>query len=457
MENLLIMGINTRPMVNSALKLDYNTFSVSYFKTFDFINPFAEKHILHQEFINSDDSFNCGSFEDNYSPSKLLNLSEEYFDSIDKIIFSTGISADDFIGKFSKFKNKIKGNLKTDSVNDKFKFYNKLKNKFNVPFTFIPSDIYEAYDILKQYPNSSFILKPIKGSGGYGILLLNKDTLTNLNHNDFHHELFDGNYIMQEYISGVNLSSSVLSTKSESQNIINTRLLINNDLKINDNKSNNYKINNNTNKSDNYKINNSSNDFIYLGNILPLTVESFSKYNSHINISSDDNSKNFFKIEKIMEEVSEDLISYFNLIGSNGVDFVLSKNALNNNSIDINDLYPIEINPRFQGTYESCEKVLGINLLDAHIKACEGELVDIPKFDKSNFIYSVKKIEYAKFNLKVKNLKLDNVYDIPYPNVNIEKNQPIVTILSSNSNLDLAISNLNETSKKIKERVIIDD
>ena len=72
MENLLIMGISTRPMVNSALKLNYNTFSVSYFKTLDFINPFAEKHILHQEDINSNDSFNCGSFEENYSPLKLF-------------------------------------------------------------------------------------------------------------------------------------------------------------------------------------------------------------------------------------------------------------------------------------------------------------------------------------------------------------------------------------------------
>ena len=30
------MGIDTRPMVNSALKLDYRTFSISYFKTVDF-------------------------------------------------------------------------------------------------------------------------------------------------------------------------------------------------------------------------------------------------------------------------------------------------------------------------------------------------------------------------------------------------------------------------------------
>ena len=72
MENLLLMGIDTRPMVNSALKLDYKTFSISYFKTVDFKMPYAEKHVLDQESVET-----CGRFEDNYSPSKLLDLFEE--------------------------------------------------------------------------------------------------------------------------------------------------------------------------------------------------------------------------------------------------------------------------------------------------------------------------------------------------------------------------------------------
>ena len=72
MENLLIMGIDTRPMVNSALKLDYKTFSISYFKTVDFKMPNYEKHVLDQESVIS-----CGRFEDNYSPDKLLDLFEE--------------------------------------------------------------------------------------------------------------------------------------------------------------------------------------------------------------------------------------------------------------------------------------------------------------------------------------------------------------------------------------------
>ena len=73
MENLLLMGIDTRPMVNSALKLDYKTFSISYFKTVDFKVPYAEKHVLDQESVIS-----CGRFEENYSPEKLLELSKDF-------------------------------------------------------------------------------------------------------------------------------------------------------------------------------------------------------------------------------------------------------------------------------------------------------------------------------------------------------------------------------------------
>ena len=130
MENLLIMGVNTRPMVNSALKLDYKTYSVSYFKTFDFKEPYMEKHVLDQESLDS-----CGFFEENYSAQKLLDLSKDYLEEIDKIVLITGIHAADFKEEFSRFKNKIRGNLKTLNLDDKFKFYKKTRNKFDVPLT----------------------------------------------------------------------------------------------------------------------------------------------------------------------------------------------------------------------------------------------------------------------------------------------------------------------------------
>ena len=396
MDNLLLMGIDTRPMVNSALKLDYKIFSISYFKTVDFKVPYREKHVLDQESVIS-----CGRFEENYSPKKILELSKDFLfqnydeNEIDKIVLTTGINAKNFSGEFKKFRKIIHGNKNTECVENKFKFYNKLKNKFNVPLTFQPSDVGELNEILQQYANNQFILKPLQGSGGLGIFLLNNESCDELKQdNEIYENISLENYILQEHIEGTNVSSSVLSSQNDRKNLINSRLITEHDL--------------------------GNESYEYSGNILPLDENSFRMFNDNqTEINADE-------LNDEMKDTSEDLIKQFNLIGSNGVDYILDKDG---------KLKIIEINPRFQGTYELVENSLDINLLDAHIKACEGEIIDIPNPSQ----YSIKKIIYARKQVNIGNLNIPNVYDIPYEGVKIEKDQPLVTIISSNENLKTAI------------------
>ena len=418
MENLLIMGIDTRPMVSSALKLDYKTISISYFKDRDFPEPFAERHVFNPEQDNS-----YGSFEEAYSPQDLLNLLNEFnIDLIDKIVLTTGISADDFRGEFSKLKGRIRGNSNTSNVNDKFKFYEKTRNKFNVPLTFKVSDVDELKEIIKQYDNNSFILKPLNGSGGLGFLKLNNDNWNQLNNTEMMIENISlENYILQEYIEGENVSSSVLSTKDEARNLINTRLITANDL--------------------------GNDDFAYVGNIVPLDEKSFNALNSKNKITTA-NSKKYGKNEiadlnKEMKDVSEDLIKEFKLIGSNGVDFKIDTRK--------KDLKIIEVNPRLQGTYQLCENSLGINMLDDHIKACEGELIEIPKPKQ----YSIKKIVYAPKDVIIRDLKINNLYDIPHNGEIIEKDNPIATIICSNKDLKTAINDLKTSNHKLNQALNI--
>ena len=418
MENLLIMGIDTRPMVNSALKLDYKTISISYFKDLDFPEPFAERHIFNPEQDNS-----YGSFEEAYSPQDLLDLLNEFdIDLIDKIVLTTGISADDFRNEFSKLKKRIRGNLNSSDVNDKFKFYEKSKHKFNVPLTFRVRDVGELKEILKQYDNNSFILKPLNGSGGLGFLKLNNDSWNQLNNTEKMIENISlENYILQEYIEGENISSSVLSTKKEAQNLINTRLITANDL-----------------GNDNYS---------YVGNIVPLDENSFNALNSK-NKTTTTKSKKYSKEEitdlnKEMKDVSEDLIKEFKLIGSNGVDFKIDTRK--------KDLKIIEVNPRLQGTYQLCENSLGINMLEAHIKSCEGELIEIPKPKQ----YSIKKIVYAPKDVIIRDLKIRNLYDIPHNGEIIEKDNPIATIICSNKDLKTAINDLKTSNHKLNQALNI--
>ena len=387
MEKLSLIGIDTRSMLNSALKLDYEVFSTSYFSTSDTPQIKNQKIIL-----NESEGESCGSFEDQFSSSHILEVSKDYVDEVDYIIPISGISPSEFSKKNQK---KILGTTEVKDIENKYRFYKKIKNEFLTPKTFSISDIDEAFEINENYEDTQFILKPLQGSGGYDINLLN---------NEMNIEINDNEFILQEYVTGVNVSSSILSTKTESKTLINTRLLTENDFYNN-------------------------NSFIYMGNILPLTEKS---------IMADVN--DIRKINETMNETSENLSQKFNLIGSNGVDYIINENGL----------YVIEINPRLQGTFECVEMSLGINMLDAHIKACHSEIINIPK----EKYYSYKKIIYSPTRMKNKKINLDNIYDLPHLGSITEKSEPLLTIIDKDKNFEKLYEKVELASKIVKDIAI---
>ena len=405
---LLLLGVNTRSMVISALKLGFDVYSSSYYKTYDFNENINEKHILDQKA-----GYSCGYFEDKYSPEKILENAESYLPIVDYIILCSGVSPNDFKGKYAKYLFKVIGNKDVMDVEDKYRFYEKVSCDFLVPETFKVNDIHEVYENLKYNKEKEFILKPNYGSGGYNIFLLKYDkfNINNFNENDY--ENFNENeWILQEKINGTNLSSSVLSTKKETKTIINSRLLNLNDYNI-----------------PSYK---------YGGNILPLTEASLKILNKSNTIPTN---LNIEKLNKTINETSENIIKKLNLIGSNGVDLILTNN---------NKLYIIEVNPRLQGTYECIEQILKINMVNAHIKACNGEIINI---QNKKTDYCIKKLIYTKTKTKIGNLNYPNIYDIPYPNVEIEKNQPLVTLITKDKDLKKANDNIIKTEKKLKIKI----
>lgn len=387
MKKLLLIGIDTRSMLNSALKLDYDIYSTSYFSTSDTPTIKNQKIVLKEE-----DGESCGVFEDKFDSKYILDISKDYIDEVDYIIPISGISPSDFSKKNQK---KILGNTQTKEIEDKFKFYKKIKDKFLTPETFILNDVDEACEISNNYSDKQFILKPLQGSGGYGVQIVN---------NEMEFELNDTRFIMQEYVNGISLSSSVLSNKNDAKTIINSRLLTMNDFEKN-------------------------NSFIYVGNILPLTSKS---------IMADVNDIN--RIIEEMENNSEKLAHEFNLIGSNGVDYILNENGL----------YVIEINPRLQGTFECVEKALGINMLDAHIKACQGEIIEIPEAK----YYSYKKIIYSPTRNKFEKIHLENIYDLPHIGSITEKSEPLLTIIDKNKDFDKLYEKVELSSKIVNKSAI---
>ena len=388
MEKLLLIGINTRSMLNSALKLDYEIFSTSYFSTSDTPQIKNQKIILEEK-----DNESSGIFEDNFNSSYILETSKDFIDEADYIIPISGISPGEFSKKDQK---KILGNKDVSQIENKFKFYEKIKDEFTVPETFLIKDVDEAIEISENKPEVKYIIKPVKGSGGYDINLLNNDSTIQLNDSE--------NYILQEYIDGINLSSSILGSKENKKTIMNSRLLTENDFKNN-------------------------NSYIYIGNILPLTKE-----------SSLSNIGNIDEINKQMIETSQNLAYKFDLIGSNGVDYILNENGL----------YVIEVNPRIQGTFECVEKSLQINMLDAHIKSCMNESVEIPKAK----YYSYKKIIYSPCRNKYSKIDLDNIYDLPHIGTITEKSEPLLTIIDKDRDFKKLYEKVENSSRIVNQETI---
>lgn len=385
MEKLLLIGINTRSMIESGLKLNYTIYSTSYFSTSD-VPLIENQKIILDESINPD----CGVFEDKFSSENILNVSKDYLDEVDYIIPISGISPNDFEKKHQK---KILGNKDISKVEDKYRFYKEIRNEFLTPETFYVNDVDEAVEIQKNNPEVQYIAKPLKGSGGYNTNLLNHQSQLQLN--------CDEKLIVQEYIEGINLSSSVLASENEAENIVNSRLLTQYDFEKNS-------------------------QFKYVGNILPLTEKSILAP-----------VKNTDAINREMADTSEKLIRKFELIGSNGVDFILNKNGL----------YVIEINPRIQGTFECVQQALGINMLEAHIKACQNEIIAI---DKAKY-YSYKKIIYSPKTVKYEKIDLNNLYDMPHLGSITQKDEPLLTIIDKDKDFDKLYEKVESSSQTVNK------
>ena len=115
MKKLLLIGIDTRSMLNSALKLDYELFSTSYFSTSD--NPIIKNQKI---ILNEMDGESCGVFENQFNPQNLIDMSQDYIDEVDYIIPISGVSPSDFSKNDQR---KILGTTEVNDIEDKFGNY----------------------------------------------------------------------------------------------------------------------------------------------------------------------------------------------------------------------------------------------------------------------------------------------------------------------------------------------
>ena len=148
---------------------------------------------------------------------------------------------------------------------------------------------------------------------------------------------------LQEYVKGIDASASVICSNNTVQILSINKQLIGD------------------------KSFNSPGDFAYCGNIVPLELTE----------------KNTNLLESSIEKI-EKLFDSLDLIGSNGIDFVVKDE----------ELFFMEVNPRFQGSLECVEHATGHNIVKLHIDAFNEKIHQLPKkpvYQK----YSVKGILFS--------------------------------------------------------------
>lgn len=160
------------------------------------------------------------------------------------------------------------------------------------------------------------------------------------------------------------------------------------------------------------------NPFCYSGNVVPLKARRVA-------------------IEK-MKEISRVIAEAFELEGCNGIDFVINRGGP----------YVLEVNPRIPGSAELLEMAHGFNVIDAHIKACLGNLTSL-KLKVPQKFYA-KKILFADRDIIYKE-RLDFIKDVPHYGERIDRESPICTVFGEGKTREECCTDLSNKERLVYE------
>lgn len=184
LSRILVVGSNTRAVCKFLYELGFSVYATCFFDLVD-MHEYVDKLII----INSP-TFNLCDLEE---------AALKYVDCVDYILCCSDVD----VSKFPS--SKIIGNKNNDDIRDKYKLYKHLHKNFLMPKTFKVNDTKEASEIVSNYPDLDFLVKPRIGSGGIGVRFFDESL-----------NLDDDEFLLQEYVSGDSISSSFLSYSDHS-------------------------------------------------------------------------------------------------------------------------------------------------------------------------------------------------------------------------------------------------
>jgi predicted ATP-grasp superfamily ATP-dependent carboligase len=228
------------------------------------------------------------------------------------------------------------------------------------------------------------VVKPRRGAGGAGCRIVWDEKDLGL----------DENMIIQDLIRGKPASASVIGNGNEARTIAVNEQLIG-------------------------KSWVGAEGFRYCGNITPLLPDC-----------------------PQIARIAEDLVADLELIGSNGVDFLITKNGP----------IVVEVNPRFQGSLDTVELSTGKSVFQAHLEAFEGFLPGSlqPKIIAGRAIFFAREDLYIS-----QDLSGEEMTDIPRPGSSLIKDDPVLSLLATGSSRDEVLKKLKAKAAKLGKRLEI--
>lgn len=366
---VLVIGVNTRHIACSASRAGYTVYTLGRFNDVD-LKACSDRSVIHD----------MPDVHDLDLP-ELIPLFRTLL-PVDFIVLGPGF---EHLGNWVEG---ITGNVPVlnnpphifTNISDKAWLAKKLKIlNLPHPFTVSLDSLKTPEDWTGGYPA---IIKPRFGAGGMEnrLVIDLKDLEMTMN------VLDSGQYLLQEYIKGTVTSVSIISTGKQAVAIAVNEQLAGIDTLT-------------------------GMPFAYCGNITPY----MSEYNDW------------------MRETSMNLAKELALVGSNGVDFIIT------------DKGPVvlEVNPRFQGSIDTVERSTGLNIFRLHHESFQGKL---PVCGDSQ-CFSIKTIFFAPRRLVVEKRVYDYLVqcynegtaaDVPSKGTVCEKDEPVVSFLSEgNSRMEV--------------------
>lgn len=316
-------------------------------------------------------------------PGNELQHMIDSFDDVDAIILGPGFEN-------LKFRDTLNNSPEImEKAGDKSKLP-KILNSMGIPHP--RTEPIDKADIL-EFP---LMMKPKSGSGG----IRNFKVLNETEMNDFRNRDDSREFIAQEFVEGIPCSASLISAGDDAVVVALNEQLIGIPWLT-------------------------RMPFAYCGNITPF----------------------YTKFKEEMIQYARDIALEFRLLGSNGVDFLVTDKGVT----------VIEINPRFQGSLDTIELSTGLNIFDAHLRSFAGELPETMEprcFAAKTIIFAENELMITReiSDMLIKCMNNGRAADIPHQGLVIRPDEPITTILVTAYTRMTVLDKVSKSSRYVKAR-----